>query len=332
MKNFKILGLVLISLVGLKAQDNRVAIETSQYFEFHSNYWFNLHHFLYQKAKGAQLKQLEEYGAAFIDVGEEIVEQGLSVAEKEQLAKAVDYYKREWIKVSLFRQGELRIWLQEQKEELSMEGADEFAELVAILREFDPIYRTKYWPLHQGQNLKVLSKHIDLIGQLESSIVPRMEALAGYLWPKEKVRVDLTAYANWAGAYTPSRPRGNPILSTLDPSTLSSDFIETVFHEGSHLLFSRESAIRSAIYFGAEAKKMPFPRNLWHACQFYLCGRAVQDELAKLEVQHSLIMDKNNIFAEFNTPSFRSIMEKYYQGEWKLEKASDALLDSLKED
>ena len=75
------------------------------------------------------------------------------------------------------------------------------------------------------------------------------------------------------------------------------------------------SPIRDKIYFRSEELNVQFPRNLWHASMFYLCGRATQDELQKLGVQHEMIMDVNNIFSKYNTEGFRETNERYYASE-----------------
>ena len=97
----------------------------------------------------------------------------------------------------------------------------------------------------------------------------------------------------------------------MDPSKVTSSFVETVLHEGSHLLYLFDaSPIRDKIYFRSEALNVQFPRNLWHASMFYLCGRATQDELQKLGVQHEMIMDVNNIFSKYNAEEFRETNEE----------------------
>jgi len=310
------------------------AAETAStaYFEFSNNYWINLHHFLYQRAKGSQLRKLREGHRSFLSVGEEGGYQGLSDAETKSLDRAVAYYKKNLIEKDLRRDlGDMRLWLQEQDESKPISDTKFTPEFTEILNTADATYRAKFWPLHKAQNEHVLELHLNAVREVEAEVIGEMERLARYKWPaQQKVRVDLTAYANYAGAYTPTQPQLNIIISTLDPLSNTSSFIETVFHEGSHLLYNLDdSPFRRKFYDMSEQKGIRFPRELWHASLFYLCGRVVQDALKKKEIEHKLEMDERNIFSEFNTPGFRDALEKYYRKELDLNKTVDALLTGL---
>jgi hypothetical protein len=159
-----------------------------------------------------------------------------------------------------------------------------------------------------------------------------MEKLAIYKWPHEtKVRVDLTVYANYAGAYTATNPSMNIIISTIDPLNNTSSFIETIYHEGSHLLFNyQDSPFRGEIYYQAKEMGVTFPRHLWHACLFYLCGKATQDALKTLSINHKLDMDVRKIYTDFNTTEFREILDDYYLGKKDLKYTISALMSNLK--
>lgn len=306
-------------------------VKESRHFEFHSNFWINLHHFLFQQAKGDQVSHLQEDGNPILDVGEDSVFQMLSTKERNILITSVQYYKDHLINKSLlFDLAGLRLWLQNQDIQTPITDTTFTKELIQILHDFSHVYKSHYWKIHDKQNKKILDGHFLIINELEVEMIERLQQLAGYDWPDSKIRIDLTAYANWAGAYTQSRPNFNIIISTLDPFSDQSAFIETVFHEGAHILFSRESEFRSKIYFMSKEMDMEFPRNLWHASQFYLCGRLVQDKLQDRNIRHELTMDVKNIFSNYNTSKFRSVLEGYYSDDTNLENTIKALLDDLK--
>ena len=67
-------------------------LKESQYFSFHSNTWINLHHFLYQQAKGDQLAHLQEDGNTLIDIGDSAIIQSLNSSERKVFDEAVNYY------------------------------------------------------------------------------------------------------------------------------------------------------------------------------------------------------------------------------------------------
>ncbi|MCB0493478.1 MAG: hypothetical protein KDC93_13810 [Cyclobacteriaceae bacterium] len=305
-------------------------IAATQYFEFYNNYWINLHHFLYQQAKGSQLKKLEEDGASLIDIGEGKVMSDLSEIDSAILNHAVNYYRDHLIEKSLFQLGDIRVGLQGHVGERVISDTTLSSELINVLNEIAPLYSKKFWPLHSAQNQKVVTNQIGWIKDLEEDVIKDLVRLSGKEWPDTKVRVDLTAYANFAGAYTVSRPAMNITISTLDPTVESSLFVETIFHEGTHLLFSMDSPFRSSIFFLSKELGIDFPRNLWHVSQFYLSGRVVQDHLKEKGKEHQLLMDVKNIFSNANTPDFRSALEEYYLGNADVEITVRSLLEAYK--
>ncbi|MEP2669408.1 MAG: hypothetical protein ABJH04_10460 [Cyclobacteriaceae bacterium] len=325
--------LLILLLVGGIVQcraQSTLPVASTQYFEFYDNYWINLHHFLYQQAKGSQLKKLEEDGSTLIDVGEDKIISSLSKSDKAVLDIALTYYRDHLIEKSLFQLGDIRVALQRLEGEEVFSDTIDSPELTQVLNEIAPLYSRKFWPLHSTQNQKVVADQIIWIKDLEEGVIKDLVRLSGKEWPDTKVRVDLTAYANYAGAYTVSRPAMNITISSLDPTVETSLFIETIFHEGTHLLFSMDSPFRSSIFFLSKELDIEFPRNLWHVSQFYLSGRVVQDHLSEKGGKHMLLMDRKNIFSDFNTPELRSSLERYYQGEADMETTVRSLLDGYK--
>lgn len=329
-----LLILIIISLVSCN-RDQETAIEyTTDYFEFENNYWVNLHHFLYQKADSGQLRKLEEDGLDFIEIGENKAYEQLSSKEKEILNQAIKYYKDSLITKSLRRDlNDLRIWLNEKEEFKNISDNSFGEEFTAIINSFSPIYEKHFWEIHKAHNLSVLKKHIAIVDEIENEVINKMERLSLNKWPDStKVRVDITAYANWAGAYTSSKPKMNIVLSTMDPNNVTSSFMETVLHEGSHLLYLfGESPIRDKFYFKSEELELEFPRNLWHASMFYLCGRATQDALSEQNINHNMLIDEKNIFSDYNTSEFRNISEAYYNNTLNADSMVVKLLTEIKE-
>ncbi len=305
---------------------------TSNYFEFHNDYWINLHHYLYQQAKGSQGRKLAEDGFSFLPIGEDSIIQQLNSDDKQKLDRAIEYYRENLTDKSLVRAlSAMRYWLQQQEIGKSIVDTTYSNEFTMVLNEASDVYRLSLWPLHRAINSKVLLEHIENIQRYESLVIKKMEELAVYPWPgKKKVRVDLTVYANYAGAYTSTRPEMNIFLSTRDPLNNTTSFVETIFHEGSHLLFRiQDSPFRGSIFSLSEEMGLEFPRGLWHAAMFYLSGRVVQDALRKEGIDHKMDMDVRGIFPGYNTPGFREILERYYQGEQDLDQTARALLEDL---
>jgi len=316
-------------------RDQETAIEhTTDYFEFQNNYWVNLHHFLYQKADGGQLRKLEEDGLDFIEIGEIKAYEQLSSKEKQILNQAIKYYKDSLITKSLRRDlNDLRIWLNEKEEFKIISDVSFGEEFTTIINSFSPIYEKHFWEIHKAHNLSVLKKNIATVDEIEDEVINKMERLSLNKWPDStKVRVDITTYANWAGAYTSSKPKMNIVLSTLDPHNMTTSFVETILHEGSHLLYLfGESPVRDKFYFKSEELEMEFPRNLWHASMFYLCDRATQDALSEQNINHIMLIDEKNIFSDYNTSEFRNISEAYYNNTLNADSMVVKLLTEIKE-
>lgn len=72
----------------------------------------------------------------------------------------------------------------------------------------------------------------------------------------------------------------------------STIFIEFVFHESSHLLFTRKSPFRMSIFTRSKEMKVKQPRLLWHAAMFYLSGLATKEVLKDLYVSIRILSQK----------------------------------------
>jgi len=332
---YMLLAMLGIHFFSCKEQTpKRPSDHTTDYFEFHNSFWINLHHFLYQKADGGQLGKLREDGFEFPDIGEENTLNQLSFQEREILDDAILYYRDSLVTKDLRRDlNGLSIWFQGHEGVARIKDTTYGQKFTETINRFAPVYQKRLWKMHGSHNLHVLAKNFETIDAIEEEVLLKMEKLSMNKWPDSiKVRVDITAYGNWAGAYTTSRPHMNIILSTMDPLMGTTYFQETVLHEGSHLLYLfGKSPIRDMFYNQSEDMGIEFPRNLWHASMFYLCGRATQDALIKRNVQHPMNMEVKHIFSGYNSMVFKAINESYYRGEINADTMVERLLEQLRD-
>jgi hypothetical protein len=91
-------------------------------------------------------------------------------------------------------------------------------------------------------------------------------------WPKERIRVEVCAYTNAAGAYTTLDPVRVTIAST-DSRNQGTEAFEVLFHEASH---SIALPVEAAISRECKQRDKPIPRNLWHALIFYTTGEVLR--------------------------------------------------------
>jgi len=240
-------------------------------FEFHSGFWINLHHFLYQQAR------------------EEQASRAAPPAEGSQdWAAALDYYARELADRDLLFNGDMiniknRLAEMEGCPDLSGQSDPQCASglrpgLIAALEQAAPVYRARWWADHDRTNRAWAKAVSPLVERLGVALAERLAAAYREQWPAERMRVDVSYVANWAGAYTTLRPTRITIASG-DPRNEGIAALETLFHEASHAL---AEAVRDGIARECRRRNKPIPRDLWHALLFYTTGEMVRRALTGL--------------------------------------------------
>jgi len=86
-------------------------------------------------------------------------------------------------------------------------------------------------------------------------------------WPAMPVRVDVVAYANWAGAYTTREP-SHVTVSSRAPNSGGTLAFETLFHEVMHTL---DDGLSGALGDAARAQNKR-TRGIAHTMVFYTLG------------------------------------------------------------
>lgn len=331
-------NIILIIIIGLivscdEKPKDQLTLETD-YFEFKNDYWVNLHHFLYQKADSSQLRKLQQDGLDFIDIGEAKALAQLSVYERAVFEEALQYYNDSiTIKILIRELNGLRHWLQGNEGLKTLADTSYGKKYTDIMNRFSPIYDKYFWNLHKNHNNVVLNKYISIIDEVEEEVMTKMEGFSMRKWPDStKVRVDLTAYANYAGGYQTSKPENNIVLSTLDPLNNTASLVETIMHEGAHVLYPfGESPIRDKIYYKSKEMGIRFHRQLYHANMMYLGGLATHEALTKRSIQHNFNMEEKNIFSNYTTSIFKESCGKHYKGEIDADSMIVNVLNEIKE-
>ncbi len=313
----------------LQAQSVTDTIAQTNQFSFHNNKWVNLHHFLFERASHQQHTKLSEDGLNFLDIGEQNVLGNLSQEEQKTLEDCIKFYRKEVIGQELLHSGRVLKWLQKHKENEVITDTTFSKKFTSILNKINKLYTEKLWPIHKKHNTFILAKHLHFIKSIESKVIHDLEHVSGIKWSK-LVRVDITTYGNWASAYSPAND--NIVVSTIDPLMQTSVFIEFVFHEGSHLLFLRNSPFRKKLFETAKTQDIAYPKQLWHAAMFYLCGLSVKNHLKTVGVEHQLIMEQKQVFLDFYTDEqFKKVLNAYYDGSITLSRAFELILKKYQE-
>jgi len=292
-------------------------------FELHSGFWINLHHALYYEARQRK---------AFLSRDSNIAKSGattpksvlagktlLTEAEQKAWDDAVAYYAANYADKDLLFTTEL-IQLKDQLGDF--EDCDELSgrkrkfcdaglppNLTQVLEAVGPIYRAHLWPEHDQANRRWILQVAPLVRAQGVGLSERLADIYQTRWPHEKIRVDVVAYANWAGAYTTVDPL-RVTISSLDARNQGPQALEVLFHEGSHGI---AEPVQAAIIRECRQRDKAIPRDLWHALVFYTTGEVIRTVLTSSSAGHG---DKGNGVQGngYNTYAFR---EGLYQRGWK---------------
>ena len=243
-------------------------------FELHSGFWMNLHHTLYFQAREKRDSRVGGTNSPNAP--------RLSDAERRVWDSAVAYYAANFANKDLLFSTEM-ILLKNQLGDF--EDCDELSgakkktcdaglpgNITPVLDSAAPIYRAHWWPEHDRANRKWIAGVAPLVRNKGLDLAQRLAEIYQAKWPTEKIRVDVAAYANWAGAYTTLDPLRVTISST-DPGNQGAVALEVLFHEASH---SIAEPVQAAIIRECRQRDKPIPRDLWHALIFYTTGEVVR--------------------------------------------------------
>ncbi len=333
--NLKFISSITLALIALSvelgtAQNHAVEdlIGNTDYLRFHSNYWLNFHHFFYEHASRQQLAKLQEDDLGYVNARDAEIIEALTVEDKALYKQIIEFYRTEVVERPLIRSGNLLHWLQFQPPARVVTDTTFGASFTGILNAGKDLYSQHFWQRHDELNKSLLNSYLDIIDSTEGSVISRMTQLSGAEW-NGVVRVDISTYGNWAGAYSPADD--NIVVSTIDPFMHSTLFVEFVFHESSHLLFGIKSPFRVALYHASQKMEKDYPRQLWHASMFYLSGLATYYALKNIGIDHQLIMPQKEVFINYyNQDKFKEILLAYYRAEIDLETTARRLISEVK--
>ena len=257
-------------------------------FELHSGFWINLHHTLYHEAKvhtaPPAAERTEKASPSGIRVSAD-AKPALSAVEQKIWDGAISYYAANFAAKDLVFSTELT----ELKDQLGdFEDCDELsgkkrkfcdaglpAKLTQVLESAAPVYRAHLWPEHDRANRRWILRVTPLVQEQGVGLSERLADIYQTRWPRQKIRVDLTGYANSAGAYTTADPL-RITISSLDPRNQGAAALEVLFHEGSHGI---AESVQAAIIRECRQRDKAIPRDLWQALVFYTTGEVLRPVL-----------------------------------------------------
>ena len=258
------------------ASDRDCNVVESERFVFHDDPWINLHHFLFEWARNVP-ERLADDRRRPVDVPERTQLARLTESEQEAWSRAVGFYRERLIQRDVTFDRNL-IALRGELGALACADATARigdAELWTVLTEAMPVYRRHWWPAHHASNAEWIRKETDLLRTYEAVLARRLAEAYGGEWPAERVRVDVAAYSNWAGAYTTNQPN-QLTISSGDYKDLEG--LELLFHEVSHATFF-EQRLFGQLAGAFQKRGAELPNLLVHLLQFITPAEILRSEL-----------------------------------------------------
>ena len=285
---FVCLGMLLFATPAVFAQENEPVDSSLPVFEFHSGFWVNLHHFLYHEAR-VRMAAKEEIASTSPKVDGPVLRQSgvasaaaLTPGQQKSWDDAIAYYlanyagKDQLVNIDLIL---LNNQLGDFEDCTELTGKKQLhcdaglpGRIGPVLESVAPIYRAHWWADHDRANRRWVARVAPLVREQGVGLSERLADIYQTRWPKDRIRVEVCAYTNDAGAYTTLDPLRVMIAST-DSRNQGPEAFEVLFHEASH---SVALPVQTAINRECKQRDKPIPRNLWHALVFYTTGEVLR--------------------------------------------------------
>jgi len=307
-----------------------LAMQTSSpMFRFEADgFWLNLHHFLYVLSR-AQARTADSKRTAVLAAPGDQDEglKRLSEEERKVWADAVTFYMNGPGKMDatfdpplIDITNAMRVPPQASSSALKIDPA-----LRATLESAAPIYRRVWWPRQQQANnarVRELARQLEEYGEKVRAYLTRAYKLD---WPSGGLMVNVSGYANWAGAY--STPRGNLIvISSLDPQVKGYLGLESIFHEAMHQW--DDAMIARLSRLSKENQTAPPRPGITHALIWYTSAAAIKSVIPNhVGYAESLDMWKTEPIVNFKA-GIDTYWKPYLDGKLTLDEALIGVLKS----
>jgi hypothetical protein len=264
-----LLGLVLAGFAdGQQSHGQQPAISPDGHFEFHVDPWISLHHFAYHFAR-AEERELKLRGRVPLTSEDR---RALSPEFREACASLKSAY-RPYLDSSLLFDANTR-----DLARALASGPDAVPDaavreaLVACM----PAYTEYLWEKHRAAGEALLGRLMVQLREHEAGMARQFADTLAATWPDNAIRVDISPYANWAGAYTDDSPP-NITLSSSDPEFSGPFAFEILFHEAGHTKSFQQALVAAADFALAETGLQS--DRYWHYVLFFVAGTTTADVL-----------------------------------------------------
>ncbi len=320
---FALLSVKLFFSTEVKAQFEHKSVDTTSYYQFEINYWFNMHHFLWNEAF------LNQYRDSTLLDGT------LSKGEKELLEKSIAYYANFLVDKDLRfddYMADFKAWVTTTNDTKEVPEAHKIH--FEVLKAFNDIYSTHFWPNHKEAIEQNYQEHKQLILDLEQPFWDQITTITGH-YITDKVKVDLV----YNGKMTERNPRNLPYTSIFPTHVVMNyageyetpgTWIELLFHESTHsLILTNSHFVSATINDVAEIMGERPPRGLWHAYLFYFSGYVCQQLLVEQGLKYpKTYMEQYGTFG-FYYDALDEHLPKYLNREATLAEVSKSIIEAI---
>lgn len=293
----------------IAAQEQALVTRTAPLFEFHSNFWVNLHQVLFHEALlhiGKPDRRLQS--------NTPLAAPQMSEQEKGEWNAAIAFYSTNFgSRKELFDDEMVKINAELAKQPddgASLNAVGLPPEVAGVLHSAAPIYHKYWWAVHNKSNEDWISAQSARVKTLAPQIAAAIEKDLWQAWPAEPLRVDVCYYVPEIGhAYTTDSPPHTTFSSSGAQLQDLSGF-ETLFHEASH---SFADTMTDALFkeCGAEKKDCG---ELWHAVLFYTAGVETRRALPPADqANFTPYAYKYGLYERGDYPKYRRVLESNWQ-------------------
>lgn len=292
--------------------------------QLRSGLWRNLHHLLYAQATASHPP-----AAGRIPVMAEDSAAALLPEEREAWNGALDIYASLAQRDLLFDEELVRIGRVLSRAQDDLPSAELPADLRQALTSARPVYERVFWNRHRRINEGWCGALQSRLASHSGRALDRLREIYGTGTP-EFVAIEVTVYANWAGAYTSLDPV-EIVIGSGHPPNAGDAALEIVIHEISHTMAGR---LRRRLNDMAEGLAgTPGARavagDLWHQVLFYIAGEIVAD----LIPGYVAYADRNGLWTRVWPGPARAQLEKHLRpvldGDTSLDEALGPLVADL---
>lgn len=286
----------LISPSQVTAQAKPPIGPTTPLFDFHSNFWVNLHQILFHEAKLRVGKP-----DRLLQSATPLVAPGMSKQDEADWNAAVSLYARYFGTRQQHGDDQLvqiNDGLAEQPDNgAHLNPADLPPKIVGALQSAAVIYRKYWWPAHNESNENWIASQKKRVQGLGPKLASAMTKDLHQQWPAAPIRVDLCYYVAALGHTNTTLPP-HITFSSSDPTTQDLSGFELLFHEASHTF---ADTMMNALSAEGRTQHKDVG-DLWHSLLFYTSGVELRRLLPAPE-----------------QPSFTPYAYRYgvYRGNWR---------------